>query len=61
MSVTSIAATAAVAKHAQTAQAINNIVLKQRHAAEQSIVQMLEQAIPPSAGANGSKNVDIKV
>jgi hypothetical protein len=60
MSVSSIASAAVAANHAQTAQALNNIVLKQQHAAEQSIVQMLEQAITPAAGANGSKGVDIK-
>ena len=61
MSVASIASAAVAANHAQTAQALNNIVLKQQHAAEQSIVQMLEQAITPAAGADTAKGVDIKV
>jgi hypothetical protein len=61
MSVTSIAATAVAANHAQTAQAMNTIALKQKHAAEQSIVQMLEQAVPPVANADGTKGVNIEV
>ena len=61
MSVTGIATAAAVANHAQTAQAINIAVQKQQHEAAQSIVQMLEQAITPVADSGRSGEVDISV
>jgi hypothetical protein len=60
MSISGIAAAAAVANHAQTAQAIDIAVQKQQHQAAQSIVQMLEQAITPAAGADASGGVDVK-
>ena len=59
MSVSGIAIAAAVANHAQTAQAINIAVQKQQHEAAKSIVQMLEQAITPAADSNSAGGVDI--
>jgi purine-nucleoside phosphorylase len=57
MSISGIASAAVAANHAQTSQAINIAVQKQQHAAEQSMVQMLEQAVTPAS----KTGVDIKV
>jgi hypothetical protein len=59
MSVESAAATAA-ANHALNVQAMKMAALKQQHAAAQSIVQMLEQAVPPAAPSDGGNGVNIK-
>ncbi len=61
MGVASIAASAAAANHALNAQAMKMAALRQQDEANRSIVQMLEQAITPAAGADKTKGVDIKV
>lgn len=61
MSVVSTAAAAIAANHAQNAQAMNITALKMKNEAAQSIVQMLEQAVQPTNGSDGSKKVDVKV
>jgi hypothetical protein len=61
MSVVSTAASAIAANHALNVQAMKMAALRQEKHAAESIVNMLEQAIEPATGSDGSKAVDIKV
>jgi hypothetical protein len=58
MSVVSTASAAVAANHALNAQAMKMASLKLEKQAAESIVQVLEQAITPTAGTN---RVDFKV
>ncbi|MGF1640805.1 MAG: hypothetical protein ACFCUO_07640 [Rhodospirillales bacterium] len=49
MSIASLAATAVAARDAATLQAMNVAMLRQQHAAQQSIVRMLAEAVTPPA------------
>jgi|GEM_PF-4021549 len=61
MSVVSTAISTVAAKHALNAQAMNIVALKMKSDAAASIANMLEQAVQPPDGSNGTKKVDIKV
>ena len=59
MSISGIAFSAVAANHAQTTQAMTNAVIRQQHAAEEAIVQVLSQAVAQAASTSGG--VDITV
>ena len=61
MSVVSTAAAAVAANHALNAQVMQMAALKMKNEAAQSIVQILEQAVPPPAGTDKTKVVDVEV
>jgi len=61
MSVVSTAATTFAANHALNAQAMNIVALKMKSDAAAAIANMLEQAVQPANGSDGSKKVDVRV
>ncbi len=61
LNISDIASAAVVANHAQTTQAMTNAMIRQRHAAEQAVALMLDQAITQPTSASAAGGVDITV